>query len=518
MNLAQLIDATPVVQSSTDRGLKFPAPPTDQRVFNKGTGNTERWNGAAWVVDSGGAAAALGWFNVTDAIFGGVADGVTETLGSFQAATTAAGVIGGTVAIPATASFYKVGGTITYSAGVYFLGLGHAPTLKESIAGQTLFQFVGASELAPLNAHFQNLVLDNLNGGTGCAIRARNFQPIFLENVSIVHYKQGLWADWGNAVFVNHCQIVLNERGIQVGGNLGGGTPAAGAGIRAAPQQNNPGMDLVVIRDTVFSSNQVDINDMGSIVALGGLTISGCTFYEGPAVAGKFRFISLTARKGWTVEGCWFECQQAARTMVFAGAFDYDGNAAAVCSGGNVRGNDFLYNVAGATSIGVDPHASDCLIEGNTFEFAAGARPISLSDNTRASTVRKNAYLTYPDIAGYVDPVNIGTPAVPHIIQQDDFLTGDRGDNNVVLKTFDTTINSYVTQRFATNLTGNKTVTLPAAAGSLWNGAHFRIVRTGLGAFTLDVGGLKVIPNATAAFVDVMYDGAAWRLTGYGTL
>lgn len=43
-------------------------------------------------------------------------------------------------------------------------------------------------------------------------------------------------------------------------------------------------------------------------------------------------------------------------------------------------------------------------------------------------------------------------------------------------------------------------------------------MRAGLGAFTLDVGGLKIIPSATAAWVDVEFTGSAWVLTGYGTL
>ena len=34
----------------------------------------------------------------------------------------------------------------------------------------------------------------------------------------------------------------------------------------------------------------------------------------------------------------------------------------------------------------------------------------------------------------------------------------------------------------------------------------------------LDVGGLKIIPSATAAWVDVEFTGSAWVLTGYGTL
>ncbi len=88
----------------------------------------------------------------------------------------------------------------------------------------------------------------------------------------------------------------------------------------------------------------------------------------------------------------------------------------------------------------------------------------------------------------------------------------NRGDNSVTLAV-DV---DAPTQRFTTALTANRTVTL--SAKNAFNGAKFRVVRTGLGAFTLDVGGLKTIPNATAAFVDVEYTGTTWVLTGYGTL
>ena len=71
-------------------------------------------------------------------------------------------------------------------------------------------------------------------------------------------------------------------------------------------------------------------------------------------------------------------------------------------------------------------------------------------------------------------------------------------------------------QRYATTLTVSRRVTLDTT-GAI-NGDSFRIIRTGLGAFILDVGGLKNIPSSTAAFVDVSFDGTAWILTGYGTL
>lgn len=68
---------------------------------------------------------------------------------------------------------------------------------------------------------------------------------------------------------------------------------------------------------------------------------------------------------------------------------------------------------------------------------------------------------------------------------------------------------------YDTELTGNKTVTLPTSAN---HGDIIRVVRTGLGSYTLDVGGLKTIGSATAAFVEAVWNGTAWKLYGYGTL
>lgn len=89
-------------------------------------------------------------------------------------------------------------------------------------------------------------------------------------------------------------------------------------------------------------------------------------------------------------------------------------------------------------------------------------------------------------------------------------LSSDRGDASVTLNAG----TDLEVQRFATALTANRTVTL----GTGYPGAKFTVVRTGLGAFTLDVGGLKTIPSATAAFVDVGHDGSAWFLKRYGVL
>lgn len=93
-------------------------------------------------------------------------------------------------------------------------------------------------------------------------------------------------------------------------------------------------------------------------------------------------------------------------------------------------------------------------------------------------------------------------------------VSTNRGDASVTLRAG---VDEEI-QRFTSTLTANRTVTLDTVGA--WEAAHFRIVRTGLGSFTLNCGGLKTIPSATAAWVDVHYSAAAagWVLTGYGTL
>ena len=96
----------------------------------------------------------------------------------------------------------------------------------------------------------------------------------------------------------------------------------------------------------------------------------------------------------------------------------------------------------------------------------------------------------------------------------DNATSVDRGDNSVSLQSG---VDEEV-QRFATAITVPQTVGLQV--GTTNPGARFKIVRTGLGAGTLDVGGLKTIPAATAATVEVTYDTftSAWVLTGFELL
>jgi len=102
------------------------------------------------------------------------------------------------------------------------------------------------------------------------------------------------------------------------------------------------------------------------------------------------------------------------------------------------------------------------------------------------------------------------TPAMVASFETSAAVSSDRGDTDVTLSAG----TDAPTQRFATALSADRRVVLEVG----FRGASFRIVRSGGGPFSLDVGGLKTIPSDTAAFVDVQHDGDAWRLVAYGRL
>lgn len=101
----------------------------------------------------------------------------------------------------------------------------------------------------------------------------------------------------------------------------------------------------------------------------------------------------------------------------------------------------------------------------------------------------------------------------------DDPMSADNGDASVTLRGYAKPI-----QRFDTALTVNRIVTLQLIdVSGASTGKWFRIVRTGLGAFTLTVQDsnavvLKVMPAGTAAAVECYFNGTAWKLVSYETL
>lgn len=185
--------------------------------------------------------------------------------------------------------------------------------------------------------------------------------------------------------------------------------------------------------------------------------------------------------------------------------------------------------IAGTTGVAINiDHAENVIVEGCRFGYETSQDGVSETTQTIAilleddvHLIAKNNYVAgnvgtfaYDDVGNptgiLINPKGIRTASA--IWSTDGDFVSTVGDANATL----TAGTDAKTIRYATTLTANRTVTLSTT--SAVQGDKFRIVRTGLGAFTLDVGGLKTVPSATAAFVDVEYDNTAWVLTGYGVL
>lgn len=93
-------------------------------------------------------------------------------------------------------------------------------------------------------------------------------------------------------------------------------------------------------------------------------------------------------------------------------------------------------------------------------------------------------------------------------------VSTDNGDAAATL----TAGKNAITQRWATPLTTDRAVTLSTTGA--YTGARFRIVReaTATGAFNLNVGTGPLKALAAGEWCDVEFSGAAWFLSGYGSL
>jgi hypothetical protein len=134
---------------------------------------------------------------------------------------------------------------------------------------------------------------------------------------------------------------------------------------------------------------------------------------------------------------------------------------------------------------------------------------VLLGGNPESSFIRNNDKFSYASLFA-----NDATAKSNCTVQRNlsSLTSSNRGDVSVTLECG----KDAVTQLFSTTLTANRTVTLDTDLA--FRGDRFRVVRTGLGAFTLNVGGLKTLPSGVAAFAEVEFNGTSWVLTGYGLL
>jgi parallel beta-helix repeat protein len=166
-----------------------------------------------------------------------------------------------------------------------------------------------------------------------------------------------------------------------------------------------------------------------------------------------------------------------------------------------------LQGVAGESNFNDQFNGGGRLLIGSKYHYFGTAAP------TTGTWERGDfVYNTAPQIGAAIGWVCVsnGTPgswvgfsALPN-------MGTNGGDADATL----TVGTSSLIKPFTSTLTANRTVTLSTTGA--YDGASFRVFRTGGGAFSLNVGGLKSL--AQNQWADVTYNGASWVLTATGDL
>jgi len=244
-------------------------------------------------------------------------------------------------------------------------------------------------------------------------------------------------------------------------------------------------------------------HDAGTTFSVEGLTVSDTTVFNGAATPyTNSRFFRATAASSADFVSVRNVLLRNCRNYALSATYNVellDGtNAHASTAMRNVQIDGGQWYGASAAVLNMDASGYSAAFRGQIYalnDYQAGAAiPFAAGSGKYTRESRPVSELTNPAVSVF------------------NAMGTDRGDNSATLVVGA----DAPTQWWATVLGANRTVTCSTTGAA--NGDNFRVVRTGLGAFTLDVCGLKTIPNSTAAFVDVAYDGSAWRLTGYGAL
>jgi hypothetical protein len=501
-------------------------------------------------------------FNVKD--YGAFGDGVTDDTTAINAAITQALVAGGIVYFPL--GTYKTSATLNVTAAeVHFAGQGRGTKIKPTTAAFNVITLsINAHRFKLLDMWIQGNA--TTNGTTQFGVFTGAFAaPDDVEIAGCMFgntvvgggsLNSGIKIDGGNNWNIHDCRfkylwgsISNTGYGVLAGTSVGvhvhdcyfWGTTGRGrhavylsGGCTYADVHDNYSEGMMEEAFPMYSQgaqpasmyNHVHHN---TVNGGGQLTATGAAF----SIFGNAKYNKLDNNHTIGYQGAGYTINRSGET---GGTTDniFEANTAEMCAWigfwivgaakTTMRGNtarDIGQASSGtyaafdlrADAVGGTTYSTDTTFIGNRAYGATLRAALIIQEAGNTGTVALNN--DWPQ--GQVDKIK--TNGAPLVAKTNNVgikeISANNGDSNVTLNVFvDAEIES-----FDSALTANRTVTL--TTNNVYEGARFKIVRTGLGAFTLDVGGLKTIPAGTAAIVEVQYSQqqfAAWRLVGYSPL
>jgi hypothetical protein len=489
--LAPYADGIPLVADNNDRTQKFAVPATNQRVHNLAARAMQWWDGAQWVPifnEVGVGVAPV--FNIRDPAYGGIVDGTADDSAALQAAIATAQSVGGGIIWLGIGTLKVVTGAVVSTDGIKICGAG---------SGATVIKFAPTADGPCIRAD-----------GSGVSIWDFEVSGVEFQSTDTTHVKE--------MIRLVDCRRPLIEDVTSQDGLWNG---VGSMGLRIY------GRDWIKVRDSWFAADQplkIEVNPNLASNALdyamfecvqfavqagvsaynveiaNGVTWSNNTWRDCDAARGLgfARWIDTTS-PGASFENLFEGCRQEQSIAGATYSFDLESTVQQLqntvftrCIPGiNING----IKLRKAFYTRIDPWLQ---VAGDALNMDSSCRGLIAPNFVLAGSA------TTTGLSGVVGHVQMSNPDFGNIANQ--------GDNDATL----TALASSPVQRFTVALTANRAVTLSAT--NAHRGAKFRIVRSGLGDGTLDVGGLVTIPARTAAMVDTEHDGSGWRLTAYSVL
>lgn len=415
----------------------------------------------------------------------------------------------------------------TYNTGIFFHGLlSKRTTINNCVVNNTYYGLLAGNGTFAGDSEFSvnNLTANGCSNGINCSFGSNNFafnnislnscieDQAVADNVSFgiytnIQIKNGINPSHTDFKISNSQNIVLN-----------GATILSTSGLSTLLCNNSKvNLNDCNIVSSSSCDNAIQITGLNSEVYIKDSFIdhsgsSNAINANGASVFLAFNNVlkNRTTNTGINAESVIVFTSQENRITTI-GVNQLRGIHADNCNQTYIEQNH-IQNSSEAIRIGLTPDKTPVVANNYIYDCATALR--TTSTTTKPVRFENN-------IVENITSNTLFNSSIPYVIGNVCYQGGvdSVGDNS---KTITVGTDAQV-QRFDSTLTQNRILTINDALPFVYDGARFIIVRTGLGAFTLEIKTssgttLKIIPSATAASLEVMYNGGSWKNVSYSLL